>query len=119
MNIATSQVWHTASSLHARIAYNFFWLKHLRLKPNSDCPVIIPVFNYHKEALLMAIDLLLAAALRCTAQGRKRFAKTLGACLFGWVPVMKVCVYTIKKNEFKTALGVNDCYSRIFKTGIL
>lgn len=67
----------------------------------------------------MAIDLLLAAALLCAAQGRKRFATTLDACSFGWVPVMKLQIYTIKKNEFKSALGVNDCYSRIFKTGIL
>jgi hypothetical protein len=119
MNIATSQAWHKATVLPSCIVHNFFRPEHLRLKPNSDCPVIIPVFNYHKEALLMAIDLLLAAALLCAAKGRKRFATTLGACSFGWVPVMKLQFYTIKKIEFKTALGVNDCYSCIFKTGIL
>lgn len=119
MNIATSHQWHTPAVLPACVVHNNFWPWHPWLKPFWKPLVHTPVYNYHKEALLMAIDLLLAVAMTRPAGGRKRFANTPTVCSMGYNPVNEVCIYTIGKNEFESDLGVNDCYSRTFKTGNL
>jgi hypothetical protein len=119
MNIATSHLWQAAAISAARSSRNNFWLWLAWLKPFCKPHVQTPVYNYKKEALLMAIDLLLAVAMTRPAGGRKRFANTPGLCSMGYNPVNGVRIYTIKKNELESDSGVNDCYSRIFKTGNL
>ncbi|MCC6723550.1 MAG: hypothetical protein IT258_03510 [Saprospiraceae bacterium] len=119
MNIATSHEWHNAATSFACKAQRNFQPWHPWLKPFFKPCVHTPDFNYHKEALLMAIDLLLAVAKTRPAGGRKRFAYTPTICSMGYNPVNSVCIYTIKKNELETDSGVNDCYSRNFKTGNL
>ncbi len=109
MNIATSHVWGMSLAFHARKYSYDFQPWYTWLKPFCKPLVQTPVFNYHKEALLMAIDLLLAVAMTRPAGGRKRFANTPTVCSMGYNPVNEKRIYTIVKNEFESSLGVNDC----------
>jgi hypothetical protein len=109
MNIATSHEWGMLPVFHTRKFLYDFQPWHTWLKPFCKPHVQTPVFNYHKEALLMAIDLLLAVAMKRPARGRKRFANTPTVCSLGYNPVNEMRIYTIEKNELESDSGVNDC----------